>query len=793
MASRLVDCLIQLKGRGGLDSEAEAELSRVVTGFEEAMARTGNGDISTAEIRAVQAKLAEAELLKRQAELQIARTRTNLEAAEADPKGFQRGVRTILDGLDRRQGSVEASLQQEFAEGLSLMHTRMFGLTQDNVLVRDVMRELHGTDTGNSIAKRVAAEWSTMAEKARLRFNAAGGDIRFRRDWGSPQNHEWRAIRGAGREGWKDFVRPLLDNERMTDTDGVPLGPQELEASLDEIFETLSTNGMNKLRDLEVARPGKLANRHRDPRFLIYKNGDAWDKYQAQFGPPDAFASLNGHIRRMSQEISQLEILGPNPAHAFDVLEQGARIHMGEGPLEALKVEFLKNYWRVVSGEADQRTEGLLYHIGRVTKNTLVASKLGMATISAVSDTAFTKVTANFNGMPVMRVFRRQISLMNPKNEADRVFFVRLGIGAEGMTGRNTAISRFADIEGTRISDRITETTMRMSGLNNWTDNLRRAFGGEFLGFLGERVDLGFDELPAKLRTNMGAYGIDAADWDLVRTGELADLGGAKFLRPESIVESAADPAAALRVSTKFQELVQTEMDFASPLPNARVRAYLTQGTSKGTWAGEAASAFALFKSFPVTVIATHAARALSLDKPASRAIYGARVVLFSTIMGSLAVQAKQMLRGKDPLDMDDPGFWMRAFAQGGGAGIIGDIIVQDTNRFGHGVVETFLGPVAGLLDDAWALTIGNVQQAVRGEEVDLADEMVRFASMYTPGSSLWYTRIALERLVFDELNKAVNPNAARDNARRARSLKKRTGQDYWWRQGTTSPQRLPQ
>ena len=57
---------------------------------------------------------------------------------------------------------------------------------------------------------------------------------------------------------------------------------------------------------------------------------------------------------------------------------------------------------------------------------------------------------------------------------------------------------------------------------------------------------------------------------------------------------------------------------------------------------------------------------------------------------------------------------------------------------------------------------------------------------------ALLYARLAMERLIFDELEAAIDPNAAQS----FRMIENRARRDYrqtfFWRPGTPAPQRAP-
>ncbi len=60
------------------------------------------------------------------------------------------------------------------------------------------------------------------------------------------------------------------------------------------------------------------------------------------------------------------------------------------------------------------------------------------------------------------------------------------------------------------------------------------------------------------------------------------------------------------------------------------------------------------------------------------------------------------------------------------------------------------------------------------------------------PGRSLWYGRVAMERLIFDELEAAIDPNAAKSFRRIEQGARRDYGQRFWWRPGTALPRRGP-
>jgi hypothetical protein len=238
--------------------------------------------------------------------------------------------------------------------------------------------------------------------------------------------------------------------------------------------------------------------------------------------------------------------------------------------------------------------------------------------------------------------------------------------------------------------------------------------------------------------------------------------------------------------------MVETETNFAVPSTSVRGRAALTGDIPPGTFAGEFVRSFAMYKNFGVTLVNTHIMRGAGAKGVKGKGRYYADLLISTTIMGALALQLKEMSKGRDPRPMDDAEFWGAAFLQGGGLGIYGDFLFADLNRFDRGLAETVAGPVVGFANDVRNLTYGNIIEAAKGEDTKVASEMIRFAQRYTPGASMWYMRLGLERMVFDQAKLWADPDAGKKIRRTKRKYAREYGQKFWWEPGKTTPKRTP-
>jgi hypothetical protein len=267
-----------------------------------------------------------------------------------------------------------------------------------------------------------------------------------------------------------------------------------------------------------------------------------------------------------------------------------------------------------------------------------------------------------------------------------------------------------------------------------------------------------------RFKRTMTEYGWDADAWEALRAAGTYRLrNGLEVVRAQDI-----EAAGNRRVADLYMETITQMTEFAVPSSDTHSRAMVLSGTQPGSIGGELIRAGLQFKAFPLTMLTTQMSRILNewnQGRQLSAVSYGASLFVGATALGAVALWMKDIVAGRDPRNAETPQFWMAAMAQGGGLGLFGDFFFSDVNRFGGGVGSSLGGPMTSFIDDTMKLTVGNVQELAQGETLGGANagrELVRYLETYTPGSSLWYARLALEREVFDRLQRVLDPNADR-------------------------------
>ena len=445
-----------------------------------------------------------------------------------------------------------------------------------------------------------------------------------------------------------------------------------------------------------------------------------------------------------------------------------------------------------------------------------VASRLGSAVLTSVTDQGTLGLTASMNGMPVMKVFANEVRMLNPASAADRRMAQRAGLGLNQLIG---SLNRWgADGLGTteQISGRISKFSqtaaskiMQASGMNALTAGTQRAFGATMMDTIGDMsrrhpTIAAMD--PADSKRLLG-QGVTETDWSVWRLAQPEDWRGVgdTVLTANSIYRIKNADLAPLaqqlkttpqrlkdQAATKLLGTVLDETNMAIIEPGAREKALMHGGVERGTVKGELLRSFWQFKSFSIGMVLRHVKRGMAQEGWGKAGYLGA-LVASTTVLGGMAIQLGEIAAGRDPKDITDDGtlgvpglrYGIASMLKGGAMGLYGDFLFSDSSQGGSSPLAAIGGPIAGDLEAVFKLK----DNAAAGEVNQTGAKLVRLAKSHTPGANLWYTKAATDHLIFNQLQEYFSPGYLRRMKKRA---KKEFNQSYWWEPGDTAPDRAP-
>ena len=207
-----------------------------------------------------------------------------------------------------------------------------------------------------------------------------------------------------------------------------------------------------------------------------------------------------------------------------------------------------------------------------------------------------------------------------------------------------------------------------------------------------------------------------------------------------------------------------------------RTKQWTTGGQQSGTHLGEAIRSMMQFKSFPIA----YSQRVLGpmfRGQPGRRDLAGIpHLIAMSLAFGYVAMTAKDIMKNKTPKDPTAYETWLAALTQSGGAGLYGDFLFGNADRFGGGLLGDLAGPTdqhRGLFGTLVMEDRDRITQLFTGELSDgnkLWGDLAKFGLNNTPYLNLHFLRAGLDLAILNSFQEWLSPGTFR---RREREMEK--------------------
>lgn len=683
-----------------------------------------------------------------------------------------------------------------------LRRAGLLGKFNSKALSQDVARELWdlslakplGNATDSADAKAIAAIVHKYRRASIERENRAGAVIRYRKGYVVRQSHNIDRMVRAGYATWRDAVAARMNWDAMR----IDPGRREefLRAAYDSLVSgvRLTVGGEDESGIAFAFKgPGNLAKKESASRVLLFKSADDWFAYNEAFGRGDLNESILSDFTRSAQATALMDTFGPNPRAMFDRMRAHLRKEYESDHAQLQRLERDTLNWQFAEIDGSVNIPGsmrTLAVVGRTVRALQTMAKLGGAVISSITDIAMSASERRYQGRSLgdawMDAFRAPFEGLATSGEK-RALADMIGVGIDGMLG--DFVSRFAAQDD--VPGKLSKTMglfFRLNLLGPWTDSVKRGIGMAMSRDLARIAEGGWDAIGEPMQRILAGYGIRPEDWDVVRTAVVDGPDGNRYLAPEAVRmdgETLASRRKRDRITAALSAYIADRADTASPTPGARERAFLRLGMPPGTPQGEAIRFLTQFKAFPVTI----------LTKVLGRDLYGrgartlgdailrgegdrlglAAMIAGSTVLGLFALQAKEIVKGREPRAVDAD-LITAAAMQSGGLGIYGDFLFGEANRFGGGLASTVAGPAIGDALKGLELLQRLRATTFRGEAPDVGGETIRWVRGNTPFINMFYTKTALDYLIFYQLQEMSNPGYLR---RMERRIKRENDQEF--------------
>jgi hypothetical protein len=820
-------------GRELTDEEAEALQTQLQSRIRYEQARNGAIDLRDAALRAadsIGADLKTAAFIERRNALLNASIRAEKVQWIQSQFGNRpaEGIAALLVGVNRAKvgarnsvAAVQKTLRDKFLGGLvhDLESTGNAKLFASGTMDRDVARALWAFGRDDEAARlssipepAVQIAWvvNKWQEFTRTTANESGAWIGKEAGYIVKQSHDMLRIRNAGFDAWKTAALQHFDIPRMM----AESGADNVDAMLNGIYRNLASGDhMKPITSVEASPfkgPGNLAKRLSQDRVVHFKDADAWFDYNQTYGTKSLREAVATGIDRSAQQIGLLRQLGTNPGAMVETIRndliQAAKSAGEFGKIDALKDAAGRHdtYLSAVDGRMNIPGSALWARRGANLRAWQSLAKLGGMILSQFNDIAVYGSEAKYQGRGFLSGMGESISGLgtNLKTEDRRDLLASLGVFFESAMGEIARTGSFEDAGALTKGQRL---FFKLNLGQWWSEKMRAAAAMGMSHHMALQTGKAWDALEPEYRRVLGLYDIDGAKWDVIRQSSLKQVDGRNYIAPDTISQVGDDAvrgylessgqranakdidAARADLADKVQTYMNDRTSFFQLEPDAKTRALLLQGTRPGTWLGEFARFLMQFKSFTGAYMQKIMGRDLFGRGYEGTNPFGAlkagngeawglvSVVAMSTLFGYGSMLTKDLMRGQTPrLPNGDPTgdgkLFLAAMAQGGGMGLMGDFLFGSANRFGGGMLSSIAGPTASVANDIVNLYQTARDDAINGKSGSLAADALRVALNNTPYLNLFYTRIALDYLLFYRIQEWLNPGYLARMEQRVRS-----------------------
>jgi len=721
-----------------------------------------------------------------------------VEGVEAILVGIQKFSKITRDSIGAKQDTIEVVEVNRLITEINKLGDNAWRDFSEGQMDIEIMQEMVGITTGVKQAKDIAMILKKYQNSWRNRLNDLGANIGLLDDWITRTTHNTEKmanaskiskIIGDNRTAWVEFIKGRLDIPR---TFANVSDPAQIDNILGDIYNSIMSGDHLKHGGTNsVYGTRNVTNRLNASRVLHFKDVQARQEYNVAFGEPSLKESVMGVLSNSARNIAIMQELGTNPKDTLNKIlallrkkykDQDSKI------TRQLNLKTFENQFKEIDGSINGIGNQTLATISMGVRTLQNTGKLGLATITSFGDLAQYMGTTSFQGRGLFSgLFEALNGLFKTNDRAAMEVLQTTSNSIHSFMGNKYGAAN--DTWGTM--GKIQNTFFKWNTLNGWISSLKSSMAVGLSRHYGMQTELKFSDLSVRERNFLTLYGIDDGKWNMLRSIKTLDVEGKRYMTAEGVNEL-SDNVINAYVGKKLSQreirnfkqdleitwrnvLVDQTMH-GTPEPDAAIRAITNQGLEKGTPMGETIRFVMQFKSFPISIWKKIIGRELYSygpdDSRLAKVSGLASLLMLSTFWGYIAMSVKDMIKGRSPRDPNKKSTLVQAFAQGGGAGIYGDFLINELqNEYGNGIFETALGPTASDIKKIFDIVQSMNDPKKAGKKfVQLAEGNVPFLNLY-------YTKTAYDYLIGYQVKEYLDPGFFR---RMRDKHEQQRGQSYY-------------
>lgn len=735
-------------------------------------------------------------LKKKQLILAVAARERN--EAIINERGGARPVQVLVDRLQEVTNR-ESVIKQQWAAPLDKFFQRFakgnfLGGFLRNMIDRDkfgMEMMSPGSSKSSAHAELAKAVQQQMTEAVRRRADA-GLDIKLRQNYGLQTRHDGIAMSKAGPEAWAAKVKQTVKT-----LNEVPIGRVK---DLDNVLREAYFDTLKEHAGLGAYDP---MSHHR-----VFGFGDSyagWKSYNEAFGMSagDPVEAVRLNLNHAANQAAMLEEFGPAPssmlthlkkyamdkANALNKDTTGGNNWAGRKAVTDMR-RFEGIYRSMTEPDSPLSALGAIYQGSRSLIYSTIAQTayLSQLPIDLLSRVPTLKM---INKLPASTMLK-SITGYIPALVSDdrRQMAISMGIGGDHLFNElhkgNDAVIREHPIMGRVMS--INEPIARAFFVHGHMESLPRILAMDFLTNFAKWKGSEFEALP--IVESMKREGITQRDWDVFRKTDVTEHeNGQKTLDPVAMLKRDDMPKEQLReIATRMGMYVNGQARESVPAHNLKNQYALAGNLDKNTVPGMIVKDATVALSFAQSTLMMLQRGFMLRQGVASKAGYVAAVGTALLGANAMRMQAKAVLAGRDPYDMNPANpegrkFWLTNLMTSGFAGPSVDLVLEGRK-----------GAVAQIASQTYEAAKSEAEYLAGDASKDphFALKMFQIGRQFVPGAKGWYTQLAVSNWMLDNIAREVDSQAYAKQQNLTGYYRKQWGQDTWFEHGASAPSRAP-
>lgn len=672
---------------------------------------------------------------------------------------------------------------------LEKLDPRRLAILRDPTKLSEIKKDMYaamrnsGARSADSEIRAITDQIQRLTTIGGESFEKAGGNLFLRNDYMLGRSPLRDKIAAVSREEYIQDGLKAFDLQRVREaTGGAIKEAGQLAHALGKDYDAILSGGIANLS--EYAPPGmkSVVNSRFHRRIFHFLDADTDAAWHAKYGEDNLYARVVDYANDIGKDIGLLQALGPKPdAFIRTMLREAA----GIDPEAVLKKkDVTMREFRYVTGQWDRGLDPTISKWMSTHRASQTANKLGFTVLDAITGDIISLNTwaSKLRGLPVLKSIRDSLkAFVANRSDDDYRAIADLGIYTEAfIDDARTLLQRMEAEGGHRFFDAVARGVLKWTGNTRATQIHRTHKVKQVANML---ADYAFDGSNKDFENWVRGSGISDATIRIAKEfgTDTHKQFGLPMISPVKLFEAGYEKEAA-EIGTLFGRAVE----IFSPMQSDRFKA-LTTSLERGSKAAQiGVGSMKGFTGYVSSFVENHLgallhANAAPLTKASLIAGFGATMVISGTI--------QQMIRdtflGKDPeLNMD---VIMKGVARSGFLPVVGDYIFNGGGSFGGSIAENLGGTLTSNISTA----LDAAGSAIRGDTVAAMKKTQRFMEQYIPGKNIWFAGLGIQRLILDQIKRLYDPNAEKAFRRQVQNLR-RKGQEFWWKPGTTAPQRSP-